>query len=212
MVDVIASDARAEIPADEQEVAELYESQVVNNPSFRNKGPYVKMCSWFSILAAIEYHDWSWTSLRHVMTWYGDSTESMTKGAVERRAAVEQQISRDIVGIDAASRVLPAAARLGPEDGVQDGGTDQGPEAKNKKMSEKETHKDMMTKLRAAAGSALALAPRLMNDNNLVNMRIILLAGRLLWSEQSKLASDKTTAAHQRHRLARQHTASTAGA
>ena len=55
----------------------------------------------------------------------------------------------------------------------------------------------MMSKLRAVSGSALALAPRLMNENNLVNMRIILLAGQVMWSEQTRLAMGKTTAQHQ---------------
>lgn len=197
MVDVIAADARTAIPADSEEVAELYESQVLNNQSFHKKGPYVKMCSWFSILAAVEYHDSSWTSLRHLMTWLGDNTASMTRAAEERRALAEQAISKTIMGIDAASRALPADARSGPEAGLQDVGTDNMTAKKQKKQTPAEKHREMMSKLRAAAGSALALAPRLMNDNNLVNMRIILLAGRVLWSEQSRLAMGKTTAEHQ---------------
>ena len=61
MIDVVSADTRAGVPADAEEEAELYAAQVLNNPSFDKKGPYVKMCSWFSILAAVKYHDPSWT-------------------------------------------------------------------------------------------------------------------------------------------------------
>jgi len=197
LVDIIANDSRGNIPADSEEEAELFESQVLDNASFRKKGPYVKMCSWFSILAAVEYHDSSWTSYRHLMTWMGDNTAAMTKGAEERRAAAERQISASIIGIDAASRALPAEERAGPAAGTPAAEPDTEPVKKQRKQTPVEKYREMMSKLRAAAGSALALAPRLMNDNNLVNMRIILLAGRVLWSEQSSLAMGKTTAEHQ---------------
>ena len=142
MIDVVAADARAGVPADAEEEAELYAAQVLNNPSFDKKGPYVKMCSWFSILAAVKYHDPSWTSLKHLMTFWGKNTASMTQGAEDRRAAAEQAISKSILGIDAASRALPAKAQLGPEDGLCHEGMDGQPEKRRRsKRWEKNTEK-----------------------------------------------------------------------
>ena len=85
LVDNVAADCRAAPPGSAEEQEGLFEDTVLRNPSFLKKGPYVKMCTWYSILEAIEYHDPVWTSWKHLVQWLGSSLLSPTS-AVAREA------------------------------------------------------------------------------------------------------------------------------
>ena len=50
----------------------------------------------------------------------------------------------------------------------------------------KQTYQSHMRHLRKAAGNCLLLAPRLMNNENLLNSRIMLLVSKVMWSEQRR--------------------------
>ena len=50
----------------------------------------------------------------------------------------------------------------------------------------KQTFQSHMRHLRKAAGNCLLLAPRLMNNENLLNSRIMLLVSKVMWSEQRR--------------------------
>ena len=57
----------------------------------------------------------------------------------------------------------------------------------------KEDHKKQVDEIRKKAGNMLLLSPSLMNNHNFFNSRVMLLGGRLLWTEQSTLAKFKVT-------------------
>lgn len=83
LVDSVAADSRAAPPGSAEEQEGLFEDTVLQNPSFLKKGPYVKMCTWYSILEAIEYHDPVWTSWKHLVQWLGSSLLSPTSAAAQ---------------------------------------------------------------------------------------------------------------------------------
>ena len=57
----------------------------------------------------------------------------------------------------------------------------------------KETFQSHMRHLRKSAGNCLLLAPRLMNNENLLNSRIMLLVSKVMWSEQTLWGVGKIT-------------------
>ena len=59
--------------------------------------------------------------------------------------------------------------------------------------STKEEYRQNMKHLRKSAGNCLLLAPRLANNSNLVNSRIMLLVSRLMWTEQTFWGASKAT-------------------
>jgi hypothetical protein len=59
---------------------------------------------------------------------------------------------------------------------------------------EKADHKQQMRDLKRRLGNMLLLAPCLLNSWNMLNLRIILAVGQLLWSEQTYCAVAKCTA------------------
>lgn len=83
LVDSVATDGRAAPPGSLEEQEGLFEDTVLCNPSFLKKGPYVKMCTWYSILEAIEYHDPVWTSWKHLVQWLGSNLLSPTSAAAQ---------------------------------------------------------------------------------------------------------------------------------
>ena len=59
----------------------------------------------------------------------------------------------------------------------------------------RELHQKQLCAVRAAKGNPNLMAPMLMHNMNFFNMRVILLASRPFWSEQTLWAVEKTTAA-----------------
>ena len=57
----------------------------------------------------------------------------------------------------------------------------------------KEAYKSKLRHLRKTAGNCLLLAPQLMTNQNLLNARIMLMAGKAMWSEQTLWGLNKVT-------------------
>jgi hypothetical protein len=59
-------------------------------------------------------------------------------------------------------------------------------------------HKQQLMQIKRAAGNVLLLTPLLLTNENLFNMRLLLLVGRPLWQEQSLMAAAYTVGQRQR--------------
>ena len=68
------------------------------------------------------------------------------------------------------------------------------PKAAQAAESTKEEHRQNMKHLRKNAGNCFLLAPKLTNNSNLVNSRIMLLVSQLMWTEQTFWGTSKATA------------------
>ncbi len=160
---LVAADAREGLPTDMASLQKLFDTTVLTNINFLKKGPYVKMCAWYSILEAINHYDDVWTSWKHLMQWL--ATNLMPKGAAEAREQAIQEIS---AAVDDGTSLTAAQ------------------------------HKQQLMQIKRAAGNVLLLTPLLLTNENLFNMRLLLLVGRPLWQEQSLMAAAYTTGQRQR--------------
>ena len=88
---LVAADAREGLPTDMVALQKLFDTTVLTNINFLKKGPYVKMCAWYSILEAIDHYDDVWTSWKHLMQWL--STNLMPKGAADARERAIAEIT-----------------------------------------------------------------------------------------------------------------------
>jgi hypothetical protein len=163
-----AQDAREPTPGDEEGLTRLFDEQVLCNHNFQKKGPYVKMCSWYSIIDAIEYYDPVWTSWKHLMEWL--STNLLPTSAKKSRDKVTQELAGAM------------------DDAHSMTSTD---------------HKAQLMEIKRSAGNVLLMTPLLLTAENLFNMRLLLLVGQPLRTEQSLWASCKTTGdAQRKHSIA----------
>ena len=160
---LVAADAREALPTDMASLQKLFDTTVLTNINFLKKGPYVKMCAWYSILEAIDHYDDVWTSWKHLMQWL--ATNLMPKGAAETRERAIQEIT---AAVDEGTSLTAAQ------------------------------HKQQLMQIKRAAGNVLLLTPLLLTNENLFNMRLLLLVGRPLWAEQSLMAAAYTTGQRQR--------------
>ena len=126
---------------------------------------------WFTLLDAIAYHDATIQSWRVLLRWLADN---LLPPSVKNKA-LQKQVVQELADLAASEK------------------------AQEEKVDAKK-HQQMLYKIKRAAGHSLALAPHLLTDNNIVNMRIMLCVGRPLWKEQGQLASTKTTAQDQLER------------
>ena len=160
---MVAQDAREAPPQDDDSLLRLFDTTVLTNKNFLKKGPYVKMCAWYSILEAVEHYDPVWTSWKHLMQWL--ATSMMPKAAM----AAREQVVREI-----AEAVEVGAHTTAAE------------------------HKQQLMQIKRSAGNVLLMTPLLLTSENLFNMRLLLLVGRPLWTEQSLTAASETTGQQRR--------------
>jgi hypothetical protein len=160
---MVAQDAREAPPQDGDSLLKLFDTTVLTNKNFLKKGPYVKMCAWYSILEAIEHYDLVWTSWKHLMQWL--ATNMMPKAAM----AAREQVVREI-----AEAVEVGAHTTAAE------------------------HKQQLMQIKRSVGKVLLMTPWLLTSENLFNMRLLLLVGRPLWTEQSLTAASETTGQQRR--------------
>ena len=160
---MVAQDAREAPPQDDDSLLRLFDTTVLTNRNFLKKGPYVKMCAWYSILEAVEHYDPVWTRWNHLMQWL--ATNMMPKAAM---AAREQVV-----------RVIAEAVEVGAHTTAAE-------------------HKQQLMQIKRSAGNVLLMTPLLLTSENLFNMRLLLLVGRPLWTEQSLTAASETTGQQRR--------------
>lgn len=160
---LVADDAREGLPTDAASLQQLFDTTMLTNTNFLKKGPYVKMCAWYSILEAIDHYDIVWTSWKHLMQWL--ATNLMPKTAADARERAVAEITS----------------------AIEDGATLTAAQ-----------HKQQLMQIKRAAGNVLLLTPLLLTSENLFNMRLLLLVGRPLWTEQSMTAAAYSTGQRQR--------------
>ena len=167
LVGNIALDSGLPPPRSVAELQSWYNDLVLGNETYEKKeGAFMKQCSWFSILKLISMHDKVW----HARKWQAEQVASLVKGEH---------------GKDFVTKFVADTTDLGKSSSS----------ATPTQENTKDTHLAELQQLRKKAGNAMLLAPHLMNANNLVNARIMLLVGQAVWSEQTLWSVSKTTAA-----------------
>ena len=149
----------------EGEAQRLYEALVLQNQHFVKKGTYAKQSAWYSIVEAIAHHDKLFIPWRYLLTQVArDLLRQGTKLSELQEKAV---------------KTLKEVADL-PHAGLDDQQT-------------KEHHKKAMQEMKkkAGAGQQIVLCPLLMHNWNWFNMRLVLLFGQYMWSEQTLLSTEK---------------------
>ena len=129
-------------------VIQTYDRHVLDTEAYVQKGEFMKQSSWFSILKLIDRHDTRWHCHKFMAEQVADKL--LRSGSK----------SKKVMG-DMAKALVPHAA--------SDSGNQK--EGKEGQLAE-------LRKLRKKAGNAILMTPLLMNDNNLVNCRVMLLVGR----------------------------------
>ena len=86
---LVAEDAREGLPTDTASLQQLFDTTMLTNTNFLKKGPYVKMCAWYSILEAIDHYDNVWTSWKHLMQWLATNLMPRTAADARDRAVAE---------------------------------------------------------------------------------------------------------------------------
>ena len=151
----------------EGEAQRLYEALVLQNQHFVKKGTYAKQSAWYSIVEAIAHHDKLFIPWRFLLTQVArDLLRQGTKLSELQEKAV---------------KTLKEVADL-PHAGLDDQQTKEHREKAIQEMKKK-----------AGAGQQIVLCPLLMHNWNWFNMRLVLLFGQYMWSEQTLLSTEKTT-------------------
>ena len=166
-VDIVAQDCREARPTSESDTTHFYDTWVLGNSSFRYKGKYAKMHSWYSIVEVIDKNDPMFHSLKYMMR--AVARLMLCSGEAARKARTKA--ARELLKLEQS-----AGARNSPE-------TNEG----------KEQHKKQLAEIKKRTGNLLLLCPALLHNLNKFNSRVILLVTRPLWSEQSVLAEGKMT-------------------
>ena len=129
------------------------------------KGTYARSSAWYSIVEAAEHHDAGFQAWRYLLQRVA---QALLRSGANLTKLQEQ----------AAQSMADAVATT--DHGVDEGLT-------------KEQHKALMQamKKKAGPGQQIALCPLLMHNANFFNMRLLVLFGQFLWSEQSWLSTEK---------------------
>ena len=154
------------------ELRQLYQTLVIENETYDKKGEFLKKCSWYSIVKLADRHDKVW----HVRRWQAERVAELLTGNRGKQIATHLVTAMQNPGGTAVT-ADPGVANANHGDA----------------MTTKETCLAEMRALRKRVGNCLLLAPLLLHDRNLLNSRIMLLVGRVAWTEQTWWSSYKTT-------------------
>ena len=164
LVQSVALDNRVPVPTAPGASQAMYRRHVLDDDMMTKKGPFMKQSAWYSIIATINIIDPKWHARRH-----------MTEQVAAHLRRTGAKSSKAVVAREAKNIIIA-------------------PEAAHNEESTKDSHRNSMRHLRKIAGNLLLLAPRLMNNQNLVNARSMLLVARAAWSEQTLWSTHKITA------------------
>ena len=162
-------DARKPLPRSSSELQSWCEKLILDNKDYENTGDLWRQSSWFSILKLLNKYD----SVFHA-----------------RRFQAQEIANRFVLQNPRGKELVASVAETVTKAMTQDTSTGLGLQSND---AGKEQHLAEMRQLRKKAGNALLLAPRLMHTANLVNSRIMLLVGKVAWSEQTWWSVSKTT-------------------
>jgi len=165
--------------------------QAPSKVSYPTTRPYVNMRSWWSLLQAIAHYDSSLESCKDLLTTLSNFEESVTHDSADVRPHADTTTINDKGAIgegppvdmqEDSERSFAYLKRCTPLDTVPDASV----------SAETCTATPHSTK-KASASRAVALATSLFTFHNRVNMRVMLIGGRALWSRQSRLAGAQTS-------------------
>ena len=146
-MDTFAADARVAPATSHGAAPAAYEELCLNNPNFLKKGPYVRQSAWWSFVQAAMNYDTMFSAWRYTLREVG---KRLIQSGADLKALEKE-----------------ALQQLHTTMGAPDGGNQPAP---------RELHQKQLRAVRAAKGNQILLAPMLMHNLNVFNMRVILLA------------------------------------
>ena len=166
LMDTFSADAHMAPATSHGAAPAAYKELCLNNPNFLKKGPYVRQSTWWSFVQAAENYDPMFSTWRYTL-W--EVAKRLVRSGADLKALEKEALQQLHM------------TTVGAPEGDQPGS--------------RQLHQKQLAAVRAAKGNQIVLAPMLMHNLNFFNMRVMLLASRPFWSEQTLWAVNKTTPA-----------------
>ena len=165
LMDALVVDARAALATSHGAATAAYEEFCLNNPNCRKKGPFVRQSAWWSFVQASDKYDAIFSAWRFTLR---AMAKHLVRSGADLKALETEALQQMHATMSAPAGDQPGSSQL---------------------------HQKQLAAVRAAKGNQILLAPMLMHNLNFFNMRVILLASRPFWSEQTIWSVEKTTPA-----------------